>query len=82
MALSARQLRWPQSTVLPLGVGAAFSKLDVAWVGHACVECNRPATFDYAWWSLLGDFRMLFHFVTGTIAYELEKSEHGDERER
>ena len=45
-----------------------------AWVGHACVECNRPATFDHALWSILSDFRMLFHFANGTLSRELKRA--------
>jgi hypothetical protein len=31
-----------------------------AWVGHFFFEKNKPATFTYAIYSLMGDFRMLF----------------------
>lgn len=36
-----------------------------AWVGHFFFEKNRPATFKYPLWSLLGDFRLFFETVTG-----------------
>lgn len=44
-----------------------------AWFGHFFVEKNRPATFTYPFWSLISDFRMFGHFVSGTMGRELEK---------
>jgi len=36
-----------------------------AWVGHFFFEKNRPATFKYPLWSLMGDWRLFFETVTG-----------------
>lgn len=36
-----------------------------AWAGHVFFEKNRPATFTYPGFSLLGDFRLFFETVTG-----------------
>ncbi|MNJ78860.1 hypothetical protein D3C77_767230 [compost metagenome] len=36
-----------------------------AWVGHFFFEKNRPATFKYPLWSLMGDFRLFFETVRG-----------------
>jgi hypothetical protein len=36
-----------------------------AWVGHYVFERNRPATFRYPLYSLLGDFRLFYEVVSG-----------------
>jgi len=36
-----------------------------AWIGHFFFEKNRPATFTYPLWSLMGDWRMWFETVSG-----------------
>jgi hypothetical protein len=45
-----------------------------AWAGHFGFEKNRPATFDYLWWSLRGDFHMYGAILTGRMDAELEKA--------
>ena len=36
-----------------------------AWAGHYFVEHNRPATFIYPTYSLMGDFQMFYAIATG-----------------
>lgn len=50
--------------LVPAGLLCGYA---CAWVGHALVERNRPATFIHPWWSFLSDFRMLFTWLAGTL---------------
>ncbi|WP_299620980.1 DUF962 domain-containing protein [Pelagibius sp.] len=54
--------------VVALVCGYAF-----AWLAHAFVERNRPATFTHPLWSFVSDFRMLFVWLGGGMAGELER---------
>ncbi|MEM7639769.1 MAG: DUF962 domain-containing protein [Pseudomonadota bacterium] len=45
-----------------------------AWVSHAFVERNKPATFTHPFWSLISDFRMFFLWISGRLGPELEKA--------
>lgn len=40
-----------------------------AWVGHFVFEKNRPATFTYPVWSLIGDWVMFGEMLTGKIRF-------------
>ncbi|WP_374586099.1 Mpo1-like protein [Pseudoduganella sp.] len=40
-----------------------------AWVGHFFFEHNRPATFKYPLFSLMGDWVMFRDMLTGRIAW-------------
>lgn len=51
-----------KSAVMVMLIGYFF-----AWVGHFFFEKNKPATFIYPSYSLVGDFRMWFDAVTGRI---------------
>lgn len=36
-----------------------------AWIGHFFFEKNKPATFEYPLYSLISDFKLFFHLLTG-----------------
>ncbi len=44
-----------------------------AWVGHAFFEKNKPATFQYPFWSLISDFRLFFDIVAGRLSFDGSK---------
>ena len=48
-----------------LAVAALLVGYGFAWVGHFFFEKNKPATFRYPGFSLMGDFRMWYETVTG-----------------
>lgn len=62
--LAARSLSgsWKPALLIPL-CGYTF-----AWVGHFFFEGNKPATFIYPTYSLMGDFRMWYDVVRGATA--------------
>lgn len=55
--------QWLWLLALPV-IGYGF-----AWIGHFVFEKNRPATFDYPLYSLLGDWVMLKDAFTGRIKF-------------
>jgi hypothetical protein len=57
------QQQWHLLWLMPLA-GYGF-----AWVGHFVFEKNKPATFKYPLYSLLGDWVMLKDALTGRIRF-------------
>jgi hypothetical protein len=55
--------RWAALILVPV-FGYGF-----AWVGHVFVERNRPATFQYPFYSLAGDFRMFADMLRGRVSF-------------
>ena len=51
------------------GIVAAYG---CAWIGHFVIEKNRPATFQYPFLSLLGDFKMYGMMLSGKMDREVE----------
>jgi hypothetical protein len=40
-----------------------------AWVGHYFFERNKPATFKYPAFSLMGDWRLWWEIMTGKLRF-------------
>ncbi len=65
VVLAAAQQDW---RFLPAALVCGYAW---AWLGHAFIERNRPASFTYPVWSLYSDFRMCFFALTGRLGGEL-----------
>lgn len=48
-------------------LGMPVAGYGFAWVGHFFFEKNRPATFTYPLWSLLGDWVMFRDILAGRV---------------
>jgi hypothetical protein len=68
--VTAAVQRKPHLLLLGLGLVYGF-----AWVGHFFIEHNRPATFEYPFWSMVADWKMWGLRLTGRLDTELRR--HG-----
>ena len=50
-----------------LGLSLPVCGYFFAWTGHFFFEKNRPATFKYPFYSLIGDFKMYFDILFGKL---------------
>jgi hypothetical protein len=50
-------------------VAAVVQGYALAWVGHFFYEHNKPATFKYPRFSLMGDWRLWWEILTGKIPF-------------
>ena len=60
--------KWVLLLLIPV-LGYGF-----AWISHAFLERNKPATFTYPFYSLGSDFIMFWDIITGRINKRLEEA--------
>jgi hypothetical protein len=56
-------------------LAAPIAGYGFAWPGHYFFEKNRPATFKYPGFSLMADFVMYWHALTGKLPQKLNEAQ-------
>jgi hypothetical protein len=56
-------------------LGCPLAGYGFAWVGHFWFERNKPATFQYPFYSLASDFIMYFDTLSGRLPEKLGEAE-------
>jgi hypothetical protein len=51
-----------------------LAEYDFSWVEHFFFEKNKPATFEYPLMSLVSDFIMFWHILTGQLPEQLRQA--------
>jgi hypothetical protein len=64
LAMIGIALAVPPHFYILAGILCAYA---MAWIGHFRIEGNRPATFSYPLWSLIGDFKMWTKMASGQL---------------
>ncbi len=44
-----------------------------AWGSHFFVEKNKPATFQYPFWSFISDYKMMYLMLIGKMSAEVQR---------
>ncbi|MEM8935086.1 MAG: DUF962 domain-containing protein [Pseudomonadota bacterium] len=55
-------------------IGVPIAGYGFAWIGHFFLEKNKPATFKYPLWSLIGDYTMYFSWLSGRLPKQLAQA--------